>query len=302
MVTDCFMTSIITSMKINARILGLFVFIVLSWATAWPINKIGLDYISPLWFTCLRLIIATITMMGLVILLKKFSWPRKEDLPLIFIIGLLQISFYILLTNMGLAYCPAGHSTLLAYTTPLWVMPCAILLFNEQHTALKWLGLVLGMGGLVVLLSPWELDWTNKKIVLGNMMLLLASLMWAISILCTRYMRWTKSPLELIPWQLLIGTIPVLLYAGFKEPIIIVNWSTPLLLSLLYTGILVTGISYWLCVIVNKELPTITLSLGFLIVPVISLILSAIFLHENITAYTMSAMMLILAGTVCVAL
>lgn len=283
-------------MKINARILSLFIFIIVSCAFAWPINKMGLAYMSPLWYTATRLMIATIAMTGLAIFLKKFSFPQLRDWPLILILGLLQISFYLLLTNLALAHCPAGHSSLLAYTTPLWIVPCAIFLFNEQQSSLKWLGFTLGILGLIILLSPWEMDWKSKETLTGTMMLLLASLLWAITILCTRYMRWHKSPLELIPWQLLTGTVPIALFAFIQEPIIQINWSSTLIFSLLYTGILATGVCYWLSMIINKELPTITYSLGFLAVPVISIFISAFFLHEVISAYTMSAVVLIMLG------
>lgn len=287
-------------MKINYRMLGLFVFIILSWGLAWPINKMGLEYMSPAWYTAMRLIVGTITMMAIVIAIKKFAIPKAKDLPLVVIIGLLQISIYILLANIGLTYLPAGRSSLLAYTTPLWIMPAATLFFNEEAGWLRWLGFLLGIGGLLILLSPWEINWSDKHALLGAAMLLLASLCWAISMLCARYMQWNKSPLELIPWQLLIGTIPILVYAWVKEPHVVITWNAPLILSLLYTGFLVTGVSYWSGLVINKELPTIVVSLGFLIVPVFSLCVSAYFMHEVINLPTITAMGLILAGICCV--
>lgn len=286
--------------KFNYRILGLFVFIIFSWGLAWPINKVGLAYMSPVWYTVLRLLIGTVTMMTLVIALKKFTLPNRKDYPLIFIIGLLQISLYILLANIGLAYLPAGRSSLLAYTTPLWVMPITTFFFHEEAGPLRWFGFFLGLSGLVILLSPWEMDWSDGNIVFGSAMLLLASLSWAITMLCARYMHWTKSPLEMIPWQLLVGTIPLLLFAWLTEPTMVVEWNSALILSLIYTGVLVTGLSYWCGLIINKELPPIVASLGFLLVPVFSLIISAIFMGEAINLATATAMMLIIVGLVCV--
>jgi len=287
--------------NINFRILGLFIFIILSWGIAWPINKIGLAYMSPVWYTAIRLVVGTTTMMAIVIAIGKFSLPKIKDLPLIFIIGLLQISLYILLANVGLAYLPAGRSSLLAYTTPLWIMPAAIFFFNEKAGKLRWAGFALGLGGLTILMSPWDLNWSDKEVLFGAAMLLLASLCWAISMLCARYMQWSKSPLELIPWQLLIGTLPILFYAWMKEPLTTLDWNIPLVLSLAYTGILVTGISYWIGLVVNRELPTIVVSLGFLLVPVVSLIVSFIYLDETITLPTIAAMTLIILGVYCVA-
>lgn len=286
--------------KINFRILTLFAFVIFSWGIAWPINKIGLNYMSPLWYTAIRLVIGTLTMMLIVFAMGKLTLPQRKDIPLIIIIGLLQISVYILLANIGLAYLPAGRSSLLAYTTPLWIMPAAVFLFDEKAGLLRWLGFLLGISGLLILLSPWELDWSNTYILFGAAMLLLSSLCWAISMLCARYMHWTKSPLELMPWQLLIGAAPILMYAIAKEPSLSISWHVPLIFSLIYTGILVTGLSYWCGLIINKELPTIIVSLGFLLVPVVSLLVSAVYMHEVVTLPTVAAILLIISGVCCV--
>jgi len=165
----------------NLRILGLFTFIILCWGLAWPINKIGLAYMSPAWYTAIRLMVGTGTMMTIVIVFGKFSLPKPRDFPLIISIGMLQISIYLLLANLGLAYLPAGRSTLLAYT-----------------------------------------------------------------------------------------------------------------------GILVTGISYWSGLVINRELPTIVVSLGLLMVPVVSLIISSIYMNEVISLPVIFAMALIITGIYCV--
>lgn len=286
--------------NLNFRIIILFAFVILSWGLAWPINKIGLLYMTPVWYTAARLIIGTISMMAIVIVTKNFTFPTLNDLPLIFVIGLLQISVYILLANIGLAYLPAGRSSLLAYTTPLWVMPIATLWFHEKAGFWRWTGFFLGLAGLFILLSPWEMNWMDRQVIFGSCMLLLASLCWAISMLCVRYMSWTKSPLQLIPWQLLVGTIPILIFALIHDPTPVIAWNYSLILSLLFIGVLVTGISYWLGVIVNKELSTIVVSIGFLAVPVLSLLISALFMHEIINLSTALAMALILLGLLCI--
>jgi drug/metabolite transporter (DMT)-like permease len=284
----------------NLRILSLFAFIVLSFGLGWPVSKIGLNYMSPAWYTTVRLLIAGSTMMMVVIAVGKFSWPKREDIPLILIIGLLQISIYILLASTGLAFLPAGRSSLLAYTTPLWIMPAVTFFFNEKAGILRWAGFFMGISGLIMLMSPWEVNWSDSRALIGAGILLLASLCWAISMLCARYMQWSKSPLELIPWQLLIGMIPILGYAFIKEPLTTVTWNTPLVLSLAYTGVLVTGLAYWACIIITRELPTIIVSLGFLMVPVVSLIISCFYMNEHVTITMLAAMALIIAGVGCV--
>lgn len=255
---------------------------------------------SPLWYTTVRLIVGTATMMMFVASIKKLSWPSKKDFALIIIVGLLEISIYMLLANIGLSYLPAGRSSLLAYTTPLWIMPLVTWVFKEKSGITHWLGFILGLTGLFILLNPWESDWTNADTLFGSAMLLLASLCWAISMLACRYMKWNKPPLELISWQLLIGTLPILVFALAKEPLPTIEWNMPLVLSLVYTGVLVTGISYWGGVVLNRALPALVVSLGFLLVPVLSTTVSIFFMQEALTISTVIAMTCILLGLVFV--
>lgn len=276
-------------------------FIVLVWGLNWPINKIGLHYISPLHFAAIRLFLATITMFALVIRLKKLIIPRRIDLPIIFIIGIVHMCCFMILINLGLRYVDAGRSAILVYTTPLWVMPLAILFFQEKASLLRWFGLFLGLIGIVILFSPWGIDWHNRLELVGNGVLLLAAFCWAISMLCSRHMTWHRSPLELLPWQLLVGTIPVALLAWHQKSIEPTQWNGPLIFSLVYTSIFATAFGYWGMLTVSKELPSVTASLSFLAVPVSGLIFSAILLHEPITLAKGSAMACILFGLGCIA-
>lgn len=110
----------------------LLVIVILIWGISWPMNKIGLEYMSPLLFATGRLIIATVSMFLIVIFTKNFIWPTRQDLPIILTIGLLQMGIFVLLINIGLHFVEAGRSSILVYTTPIWVTPIAIFIFKEN--------------------------------------------------------------------------------------------------------------------------------------------------------------------------
>lgn len=63
------------------------------------------------------------------------------------------MGIFVLLINVGLHLVEAGRSAILVYTTPIWVTPIAIFIFKEKAGFLKWLGLVLGIAGIIVLPS-----------------------------------------------------------------------------------------------------------------------------------------------------
>ncbi len=277
-----------------------FLLLILAWGFNWPVSKIALQYMPPLWFSAGRLGIGTVAMLSIVILLRKFIWPTKQDIKIILVIGLLQIGLFMSLVNIGLYHVAAGRSSILVYTTPLWVVPISVFFFHETASWIKWLGFIFGMTGIAVLFNPFAINWSNHEILLGNGALLLAALSWAISMLCARYMRWSHPPLQLIFWQLLIGALPVIFLAILKQPHPHIIWNHSLIWALLYGGIIATAFGYWGGVVISKELPPITSSLSLLGVPVCGVISSALFLKEPITFSLMLAILFILLGILCV--
>lgn len=282
------------------RIYTLMVTVVLLWGLSWPVNKLGLDFIPPFWFATWRLIIGTVAMFLLVIYLKRLIMPTPKDLPMILSLGIFQIGFFVLFINLGLAYQASGTAAILVYTTPLWVMPMAIFFFKESSTFLKWLGFFLGIIGVLLMLNPWEMDWTNSNTLLGVIFLIGASLSLSISILCAKYMTWHHPPLELIPWQLLIGSIMLFIVALIFHPHPTSLWNLTSSLCIAYTAIFATAFGFWGMTKLSKELPATITSICFLGVPVSGVIFSAVVLHERIDLFMILAMLFITVGLICV--
>lgn len=291
-----------TSAKPSFKIYFLILSIILIWGLSWPVSKIGLAYISPCWFVAGRLIIGTITMFLIVAGTGKLALPQKADLPIIFVIGFLQITLFMLFVNLGLNYVDAGRSAILVYTTPILIIPITILFFDERVTVFQWIGCFLGLLGILILFAPWAVDWADRLSLLHNGYLLMAALCWAVSMLCARNMTWAHEPMELMPWQLLVATIPTCLLAWFTEPLATTQWNLTLIECLIYSGILATSLGYWGVVVVSKELPSSKASLCFLGVPVFGYFSSAIILHEPITLTTVLAVISILLGLILAAI
>ncbi len=278
----------------------LLVAVVLAWGFSWPMNKLGLDFIPPYWFAAFRLIFGTISMFVLSFFLKKLIIPTKKDLPLIFVLGIFQIGFFILFINLGLVTESGGTAAILVYTTPLWVTPMAIFFFKEPSSFLKWLGFILGAIGVLFMLNPWEIDWTNSTTLLSVFFLLSASLSLAISILCARYMTWHSTPLELIPWQLLVGCVMLVIVALIGQPHPTVVWNLTSIICMAYTAVVATALGFLGMSKLSKELPATVTSIGFLGVPVSGVIFSVLLLHEKLDIFMTLAMLFIISGVVCV--
>jgi len=273
----------------------LLMLVVVIWSANWPIMKIGLRSIDPAWFTVARLLIALISISILLIFMGRFKVPDKQDLPVVFGAGILLFAVFVICIHGGLAHVNAGRAALLSYTTPLWVAPGAYFILKEKMTRLQIMGVSIGLSGLIVLFNPFDFDWSNPDVVKGNVMLLVAALVWALSILQVRNHQWKGTVLELTPWQILVAlviTVPMAWFGDTRPTI----WSNELVIILVYNGVLATGLAQWASMRITQILPAVTVSLGFLLVPVAGILLSTVWLDEAFTVTLAIGMTLIVAG------
>lgn len=281
---------------------GLLLCVISIWGIAWPISKIGLMDMSPIWYTALRLVIGFITISAILLSQGKIPFPKKQDIPFLCSIGLGQMAAYLLFINGALSLLDAGRSAILVYSSPFVVAPIAVLFFGEKLSPLKLVGLVLGLIGVFILFTPQQFNWHSSKILLGNSFLILAAITWAATMLHTRYGKWHTPSLYLVPWQLLLASLIVIVVAFIMEPHPHIHWTMRLIWTGLYNGMLSTGFAYAAIIYISQRLPVTTTSLLLLGVPVLGLAASAWWLQEPLTSDTLLAIFMIVGGLVIITL
>lgn len=270
--------------------------VIVCWGLTWPVNKVLLEDLSPAWMMALRSAIATVGLFAIALARSRLVVPPRADLPVVLSITLLHMVGFGVLAAWGLRLVPTGRSVVLAYTTPLWVVPGAWLFLGERLTARRIIGVSVGLIGLITLFNPTAFDWTSRNAILGNGAILIAALLWAASILHIRGHRWRSTPLDLVPWEMLLATAIVtpLAYAldGAPAP----TWSGRLVALLLYAGIPGTAVAYWATALASRNLPAVTTALGLLATPVLSVVVATLWLGEPLTVALVVAIVLILGG------
>ncbi len=278
----------------------LFLLLIIAWGLGWPVIKTSIRYCPPCWFVTFRFIVAFIAVTTYLFFKRELYLPKRKDIPLLLSVGLLQISIYILLVNVGLKYVQPGQSAILSYCTPLIVTPIACIWFGEQLSALKLMGLLFGLSGIILLFSPWAINWHDHNTLLGNSLLLLAAVSCSLAMIHMRFATWHSPALQLLPWQLLIAAVPTLLFSMIIDPhpTIIVNYS--FIGCLAYLALIATAFGYWASMQITKSLPVSTTSICLLAVPITSLLSSIIFLDEQLSLSVLVAFVLMLVGLFCV--
>jgi drug/metabolite transporter (DMT)-like permease len=274
----------------------LLVLVVVIWGANWPVMRVGVTLIPPLWLVLARLVLGLASLVVPLVLTGQLALPPRHDLPVVFSLGLLQMALFLILITVGVQYVAAGRSALLAYTHPLWVAPGSVLLLGERLGPAKLLGLALGLAGLLFLFNPVAFPWADPRAVLGNALLMAAALMWGLGLLHARRHRWVASPLALAPWQMLVAIPPVLASALLFESGPRVRWSPELIAILAYNGPIATAFCFWAAITVSRALPALTTSIGFLGVPMVGIALSTALLGEPFTWSLAGGLALILCG------
>jgi len=270
--------------------------VVLAWGLVWPVNKVLLESFTPLWAIAIRSAIAAVVLLIIALARGRLVLPPREDVPIVLSLTLLHMVGFGVLAAWGLKLVPTGRSVVLAYTTPLWIVPGAWLFLHERLTARRIAGVLVGLLGLGVLFNPTTFDWTSRAAVLGNGAIILAAFFWAASILHLRGHRWRSTPLDLVPWQMLLATAIITSLALALDGPPVVTWSVRLVALLLYAGIPGTALAYWATAMASRNLPAVTTSLGLLATPVLSTIVATLWLGEPLTLTLVAAIVLILGG------
>jgi len=272
------------------------IFVILTWGVNWPIMKFALLLVGPLTFALWRTILGVITLFAVALMAGQLGFPARRTWPFILTAGVLHYGLHFLFVSIGLHYVEAGRSAILVYTTPLWVVPLAVMFLGERLRGLEMAGVITGFVGILLLFNPQALDWSSRTAVLGNLSLLLAAISWAVSIFLVKKMKWNENPIHTAPWACLtalavIAPPALILGDGSAIPL-----SADFAAAMLYNGIVANGLTFVAFTFVNQKLSAIHVSVGLLAIPVVGLISSAIAMHEPVGFTKMISMLLVVSG------
>jgi drug/metabolite transporter (DMT)-like permease len=268
------------------------------WAFAFPLIKIGLEELSPINLTIMRLFVVCLIFLVLLILQpKKLSKLQKKDIPSLFLLGFLGVVVYHLALNYGELYVSAGAASLIIATIPLFVVILAVLFISEKITLNVMLGIVMSLGGVVIIST-----FGNKDIALeiqylsGAIAVLVAALVGAGYTVAGKKLLQRYSPLSLTVYAFLIGSlglIPFISPSLFEEVMQMsaVGWGAVLFLAFFPT---VVSYTLWYVALEIKQASEISVYLYFM--PVLSTIIAYFLLGEKITLLFVLGGALVIVG------
>ncbi|HZX72456.1 MAG TPA: DMT family transporter [Rhodanobacter sp.] len=278
----------------RGAVLAMFATIAL-WAYSWVVMKQVLAYAGPFDFAALRYLIGAAVLFAVLLLLRQSL--RPPPLLATIVIGLCQTAAFQGLEQWALLDGGVGHVALLAYTMPFWAVLLAWLVLGDTPTARHWLGLALAAAGLLCIIEPWHAMGSAPSTTLA----IIGGLAWAAGTVLSKRMFRQHNPsvLNLTAWQMLVGGVALGLFA-LVVPQRPIAWNLAFIGGLAYSAVLASAAAWWLWSIVLQRLPTTVASVSSLGVPVLSVLLAWLILHEQPSLLEAAGIVLVLLGLLAV--
>jgi drug/metabolite transporter (DMT)-like permease len=261
--------------------------LILVWGYSWVAAKEGVGQTQPFTFAALRNFSAAILLLLLMLALRRPMKPKAVGLTAA--LGILQTTGMVGFSMWALQHGGAGKTSVLVYTMPFWLLLMAWVVLGERLRGVQWLAVTLALGGLVAILTPWELHG------LASSLLALASgFVWAASAVLVKIIRRRHDVdlLSLTAWQMLFGSVPLVVIAAItfeSAP----TWSASFIAALAYSVVLSEALGWFLWLHLLRTLPAGTAGIAVMAVPVVGASAAWIQLGERPGAIDAAGMTLI---------
>lgn len=260
---------------------------VLMWASSFALIKMGLDYFPPIGFAAIRFGIGAVIMVAVLFLRKS---PResirefRNDWRTLTFIGIVGLALPNALLNVGLQYTTASLSSVIQAAGPVFTLIFAVLLIGEGLGADKILGSIIAIVGTFLLIAQDGIDFSNTTFV-GNLVVVLSSICYSLSGVVTKVALKKHSPVEIVGWMLIIGSI-LLVFMAPLEAGASYQFNTEIVMVILFLAVFPGCLAFILYnwVLRNKEVSQ--LAFFIYLIPVFATIISYLVLEEILPLQT----------------
>jgi len=289
----------------------------LLWAGNAVVGRIAIQSISPLWLNVLRWGIALALLLPLG--WRAFGTARRRAQlaarwPHLALLSLTGVGAYNALQYLALQTSTPLNVTLIAASSPVWMLAIGALVHGERPRRAQLLGAVLSLAGVAVVLGRGELQALRRvQFVPGDLLMLCGIVSWCIySWLLAKPPASMRAPdrpdwhwAEFLAIQVGLGLVWATAFAGLgtawapsTHGLHHVTWTPGLMAAVAYVGVLPSLVAYRLWGLgVAQAGPTVAAFFANL-TPLFAALLGAAMLGEWPQPFHALAFGLIVAGIV----
>ncbi len=249
------------------------------WGVNWPMMKLSLQGITPLYFRATTMSLGAAMLFALVAMRGERMLPVGQEWKAIAVLGLTNVLGWHTLSIMGVQELASGRAAILGFTMPIFTVLIGAAFFNERITRRVGLAVVCVTAAVGLLL--WhELQRMSGRPA-GVAWMLGAAICWALGTLQMRRAHLTLSPTVLTVWMLLLGSGVLWVLAVLLEPVPQpAGFSTAMWISLAYGMLINYGVAQLIWFGMARHLPPATSAMSITAIPLVGTLSATMILGE----------------------
>ena len=157
---------------------------VMLWSTSYVVTKVGVGDIPPLTFGAIRFLVAAILAILLALVGRRVEAVPLKDALLLVCGGLLGITAYFSLQNLGVQRTSASDATLLVASFPAITMLLEATVLGKRVSLVRLAGVGIAFTGVFLIIQQ-SATLAGAQRLEGDMLLLATGLAWALYNLVT---------------------------------------------------------------------------------------------------------------------
>ena len=267
------------------------------WAGNTVINKLAVGAIFPAEIGFYRWLLAGMLFTPFMLKPVIAHWPQiRPNLGKIFVLGVLGMAVYQSLAYFAAALTSATNMGIILSLMPLMSLAMAIVSLGQRLTAGALAGALLSFTGVLVVVSSGSLGaLLEHGVNMGDAMMLVATLAYAIYSTLLKKWQLRLPPLVLLYLQVLVAVVVLFPLFVASPKIGPTLQNIPLVLYACLLASMLAPLA-WMQAVVRLG-PSRT-TLFFNLLPLITALIAAVVLHEQLALYHLVGGVLTLGGVV----
>jgi drug/metabolite transporter (DMT)-like permease len=222
---------------------------------------------------------------------------EKKHIPRFLLCALTGVVINQIFFIKGVSLTTPIHSALLSLATPIFITLIAAWLLREGFTWLKFIGLLLGIGGASLLILLKDTGHAGNDIILGDIMVLINAISYSFYLVLVRPLMKTYTGIQVLRWIFTFGALVILPF-GMHE-FITTHWAAFDVSHWIALGVVAVGatfLAYLLNVYGISIIGASATGAYIYTQPVFAAVIAIIFAGEHFSLIKLIAAVLIFTG------
>lgn len=239
----------------------------LMWGVNWPVMKLSLQELSPLYFRALTMTGGALSLALLFHHQQVRLRPARNEWRSIVTLAVPNVLGWHTLAIFGVAALASGRAAILGFTMPVWTVLLGALFFKQPLTRRSAVAAGAVVLAVVLLLAD---EWTNLTgRPVGVAVMLAAAMSWALGTLWMRRAHLTLPVEALTVWMMGLTSLVLWGLAGVFEPWPAWQFSPRMWGLLAYSVFLNYGYAQIIWFSLARHLPPTTSAMSVMAIPLI---------------------------------